>query len=249
MTEGQAGTGRLFIMEGLEKTRRSAEKGRSFVLRVPHLEIRSGQAYALIGASGSGKSTFLALAAMALRPDGASQFVFRPDDEAVNVVDLWRGRNADRMAALRLQHVGIVLQQGGLVSSLSVRENILLPASLAGREASDHAVLLAERLGIGGILHRRPGQISVGQRQRVAIARALVNTPALILADEPTASVDPLTADGIFDLLAELVNETGAALLVASHDWSRMARSGFTSLHHQLEAAGESVISTLRVAA
>ncbi|WP_293508821.1 ATP-binding cassette domain-containing protein [Parvibaculum sp.] len=238
-------TTRLLIMRNLVKTRRSAEKGRSFILRVPDIEIRRGQAYALIGASGSGKSTFLALAAMALRPDMEGQFVFRPDDDAVNVIDLWRRRKADWMAGLRRRHIGVILQQGGLISCLSVLENILLPALLVGHDERERALSLAARLGIEGILRRRPGQVSVGQRQRVAIARALINAPDLILADEPTASVDPLTADGIFDLLVELVEETNAALVVASHDWGRVRRSDFVSLYHEIEATRESVVSTL----
>lgn len=249
MTEGTSEYDRLFVMKEVSKTRVSSEKGQGFSLRVPFVEVEASCIYALTGASGSGKSTFLALAAMALRPDEGGEFRFLPDTDQTDVIALWRRRAVDQMAMLRSKHVGVILQQGGLISSLTVRENILLPARLAGEDRNAYLAFLANRLDIPSILNRRPAQISVGQRQRVAIARALINSPKLILADEPTASVDPLTADKIFDLLVELVEETGAALIVASHDWDRVQRSDFVQLHQSVEADEQGVISTLEMAA
>jgi len=249
MTGGVSKHDRLFVMKELSKTRPSSEKGQGFRLHVPFVQVEAKRVYALTGASGSGKSTFLALAAMALRPDEGGEFIFQPDANEVDIIALWHRHSVDQMAALRSKYVGVVLQQGGLISSLTVRDNILLPARLVGVDRSQQLAMLVSRLEIPGILKRRPAQISVGQRQRVAIARALINSPKLILADEPTASVDPLTADKIFDLLVQLVDETGAALIVASHDWDRVQRSGFSRLHQTVEANERGVVSTMEVAA
>ena len=217
--------------------RRDAE-GAGFELRVPSLDIRPGEIVVLRGESGCGKSTLLDLLALALRPDAAERFAFRPDPHADgDVRDLWRRGDLNALGALRGRHIGYVLQTGGLLSFLSARENIALSCRLLGQSTAGIEPL-AQRLGIAAQLDKRPGQLSVGERQRVAIARALAHRPRVLLADEPTASVDPLNAAVILDLLMDLVRRAGVTAIIATHDWQPKAADGVVTLNHRLERDG-----------
>ena len=214
----------LLLVRDLAKNR-----GRSYRLRIPELEVRAGARLLLLGDSGSGKSTTLDLLALVLKPDGAENFLWRPGGGEVDLQALWRGRRAGRLGRLRREELGYVLQTGGLLPFLTVRENILLPARLknmdsraSGRRLAD----LLEKLRLGHLRGKFPGQISVGERQRCAIARAVIHEPALILADEPTSSLDPPTADQVFELLLNLSRDL--TLIVATHDVSRAKRHDFT---------------------
>ncbi|MCT0976303.1 type IV secretion associated ABC transporter ATP-binding protein TagT, partial [Pseudomonas aeruginosa] len=141
-----------------------------------------------------------------------------------DIAALWRDGRQDRLAALRRQHCGYVLQSGGLLEFLDVRRNIGLPCALLGTPSAERVQALAERLEIGDQLDKKPAALSVGQRQRVAIARALVHAPRLLLADEPTAALDPLNAERVMRLLVEQARERGACTVVATHD-ERLARA------------------------
>ncbi len=193
----------------------------AFALDVPEIELAPGARAALIGPSGTGKSTALALLALALAPDDVHAFHLGGEDltDAVLADD----RRALTRARARL--IGFVPQTGGLVPFLNLRDNILLTQRLSGQEDEGYAEHLAERLGIRAILGRRPDAVSVGQRQRAAVARALAHRPAILLADEPTASVHPTQADDILALLAEAAEE-GAAVLVSTHDIARAHAAG-----------------------
>jgi putative ABC transport system ATP-binding protein len=211
-------------------------RGRGYRLRIPELEVRAGARLILLGDSGSGKSTTLDLLALVLKPDGAGDFLWQPGAGEFDLKTLWRDRRADRLGRLRREGLGYVLQTGGLLPFLTVRENIILPARLkkmdsraSGRRLDD----LLERLRLGHLRNKFPGQISVGERQRCAIARAVIHEPALILADEPTASLDPPTADQVFELLLNLSRDV--ALIVATHDVNRARRHDFTI--HQVVCA------------
>lgn len=206
--------------------RRGSGAGGGFALRIPAFEAAAGEAIAVTGPSGSGKSTLLDLLALALKPDAAGRFEVAGHDAGL----LWREARLDALAALRASHYGYVLQQGGLLPFLTVRQNILLPQRLAGRPDDAHAEALAARLQIADELDRKPASLSVGQRQRVAIARALAHRPAIVLADEPTASVHPEMADTILALLVGAARDSGAALVLATHDPSRARAAGFTLL-------------------
>jgi putative ABC transport system ATP-binding protein len=224
----------LFRIRDLRKRR--AGVGASFELRVPHLIIEPGTILVVRGSSGSGKSTLLDLLALALQPDRAEQFQFSPRPGMnADIVSLWGAGAADHLSWLRGAHIGYVLQTGGLLPFLTVRENIGLSCRLLGK-SSDRVMDLAERLSIRGQLDKLPAQLSVGERQRVAIARALAHRPSLILADEPTASVDPLNAKTILDLFLELAGGLKMTAVIATHDGLRTA--GLPVLQHRLERAG-----------
>jgi putative ABC transport system ATP-binding protein len=206
---------------------------------VPELKIRPGEIAVVKGASGCGKSTLLDLLALALRPDGAAYFAFRPEHrEPADPLSLWQRGDLDGLGRLRGAHIGYVLQTGGLLPFLSARENIELPCRLLGQDPRGQTDRLAERLGIAGLLARPPGRLSVGERQRVAIARALVHRPSVVLADEPTASVDPVNAAAILGLFLELVSQCGASAVIASHDWQPDAIPGVQVLGHRIERDG-----------
>ncbi|WP_198372750.1 ABC transporter ATP-binding protein [Roseomonas rosulenta] len=205
-----------------------------FALEVPAFDLDEGEALALAGPSGSGKSTLLMMLALAAPPDAAERFVFAGQDIARH----WRAGRRDALAELRARRVGVVPQTGGLLSYLSVEGNIALTQRIAGRPDVRRVRLLAEELGIAAQLGKRPAELSVGQRQRVAIARALAHRPALVLADEPTASVHPELADAVLALLKRECAAAGAALLVATHDPDRAARAGYPVLACETRAPG-----------
>ena len=207
----------------------------SFVLEVPQLTVRRGEKLALVGISGCGKSTLLDVLAMVLRPDEGVMFAFQPGPEDhVDVIEAWKSKNLDLLARARMHHMGYVLQTGGLLPFLSVWENINLCRRALGMPHDDVVEILAERLGIQHHLKKLPGQLSVGERQRVAIARAMAHGPSVVMADEPTASLDPLNAAEIMTLFMELADEKHVTLIVATHDWEQVANLGFRRVEFDL---------------
>lgn len=190
----------------------------SFVLHVPELRVYAGQILAVLGASGCGKSTLMDVLALALAPGHADKFAMFPGGGWG--IDLLKASQA-MWARIRGAYIGYVLQSGGLLSFLSVRANILLPGVLLGRDRrvlNERLAILTERLNIADQLDKKPQHLSGGQRQRVAIARALIHAPLMVLADEPTASVDHCSAVDICAVLANMAREFGAALVIVSHD-------------------------------
>ncbi len=232
----------VYVCRELVKRRLAATEGvaAGFELRVPRLKIHAGEVIVLRGQSGCGKSTLLDLLALALRPDTAETFSFRPEHrEPTDLLRLWSRGDLNALGRLRGERLGYVLQTGGLLPFLTARENIALACRLLGRNPGGQIERLAERLGITAQLDKRPGQLSVGERQRVAIARAMAHRPGVILADEPTASVDPVTAVAIRELLLELVQKSGMTAIIATHDWMPEATlSGVQVLEHRIERDG-----------
>lgn len=220
----------LLALRGV--TARRGEGAGAFRLEVPTLDLVRGERLALLGPSGSGKSTLLELLALAAPPASAELFRFAPEDPLLDVAAAWKAR-ASLLDRWRAQHVGYVLQTGALLPFLSVGANIALQAELAGGVPRGRVAELAARLGLGGLLGKLPAALSVGQRQRAAVARALVHRPALVLADEPTASVDPALAAEVLATLVEEAAAGGAALVIASHDHAAIARLGLPALRFQ----------------
>jgi len=216
-------------------------------LQVPRLDLQPGQRLALVGPSGSGKSTLLDILALVLSPDPGGSLEFSRDGRITDVAALWRHGRQDQLAALRGQEMGYVLQTGGLLGFLDVRRNIGLSRALLGLSEDATVPRLAQQLEIADQLDKLPGALSVGQRQRVGIARALAHGPALVLADEPTASLDPLNAERVMQLLVARAQEQGACVLVATHDEQLACRVGLSLQRLHVERDGQGgVLATLQ---
>lgn len=185
--------------------------GETIALQGVDLELHPGERIAVMGPSGSGKSSLLHCLAGVVRPQGG-EVLFH--GERVDT------RSEAARSALRLEHLGMVFQFGDLVPELTLVENVMLPLQLLGRRRGARAAALAlmERLGIAQVADERAGAVSGGQAQRAAVARALVHGPAVVLADEPTGSLDSVAAEKVLDAMVELTAATGAALLVVTHD-------------------------------
>lgn len=182
------------------------------VLRGLSLDVADGEFVAIVGASGSGKSTLLHVLGGLDRQWGGSAEVAGRDLRALSDRELARYRN---------ETVGFVFQSFNLVPPLDVLQNVLLPSFFGGadpKEDERRARQALERVGLGGKEHRLPAQLSGGERQRVALARALFRRPRLLLADEPTGSLDPATGAEVVALLEELVRVEGMTLLVVTHE-------------------------------
>jgi putative ABC transport system ATP-binding protein len=199
-----------------------------FLLHVPRLGVRRGECVAITGPSGCGKSTLLDFLGLVLRPDRCAAFDLQtPDGHVVDVARLWRHNDQGALAQVRAQHIGYVLQTGGLLPFLRTRDNIRLSRSLLGLDNADGLVeQLAEALKIKHLLGKKPQALSIGERQRVAIARALAHRPAFLLADEPTAALDPGQALQVMKLLLALVQHFQITAIIVSHDWELVRSLG-----------------------
>jgi putative ABC transport system ATP-binding protein len=176
------------------------------------LSLRPGEMLALIGPSGSGKSTVLNIAGLIDRPDAGEVLLL-----GRNVT----GIGATESTLIRRNTIGFVFQGFNLIPVMTVAENVDYPLFLAGRPAAERRERVAAMLDAVGLREHaghRPDALSGGQRQRVAIARALVKQPSLVIADEPTASLDSHTADQVLDLMREQGHARGVAFLIATHD-------------------------------
>ncbi len=193
---------------------RAAVSERGFSLRLPRLALGPGVCVGLVGPSGCGKSTLLDLLALLRRPRSAGRFALLGQD----VMSLWSSGGADACTALRAEAIGVVLQTGGLLPYLPVRENVAMSQTLLGVPDKVWIDYLLGTLDLLPLAGRLPGQLSIGQRQRVAVARALAHRPALLLADEPTASLGAEHGPAALDLLLDLSRSTGAAAVIVSHD-------------------------------
>jgi len=180
------------------------------------LQLRAGEFVALLGESGVGKSTLLNCVAGLDTADQGRIVVDGIDVAAAN---------DDTRARLRRDRLGFVFQAFHVLPHLNVAENVALPLLLAGRPDDSRVQALLAAVGLQGLGARMPAQLSGGQLQRVAIARAVVHRPALILADEPTGNLDPVTANRVLDLLVAQVRETGAACLLVTHSEAAASRA------------------------
>jgi len=179
------------------------------ILDIGSFRLDAGEHCALEGRSGSGKSTLLNVISGIMRPDAG-----RVRIDGIDVARLDEARR-DRV---RADTLGLVFQQFNLLPGFTALENVLVAMSFgSGRPDRRRAGALLEAVGLGHRLDHKPSQLSVGQQQRVAVARALANRPRLVLADEPTASIDPAHQQQVIDLLRNTCTEQGVALLVVTH--------------------------------
>jgi lipoprotein-releasing system ATP-binding protein len=182
------------------------------VLTGVNLKIKKGEIVALVGPSGSGKSTLLHIAGLLDKPNKGRLFL---DGKEIAM-----NKDKSRTNARR-EYIGFVYQAHLLLPDFSALENVMIPQLVAGKSEKVAHVRAEELLTRVGLSHRfkhRSGQLSGGEQQRVAIARALANDPHLLLADEPTGNLDPVTAAGVFEELLKLVRQTGLSALIATHN-------------------------------
>ena len=199
--------------------------GEAYRVELSSLTLRAGEAVAVVGPSGCGKSTLLEAIGLILKPERVGVFQLLKTDLAGDLA-LRAGLRETHWARLRQHQMGYVPQTGGLLPFLTVKQNIDLPAAMSG--CTTEGTLLArliERLKLTNLLNRFPRELSIGERQRVSFARAVAHQPALILADEPTAALDPNLAHELFGLIIEVVREFNIAALIVTHEWSLVAES------------------------
>ena len=186
------------------------------ILRDIHFSLQRRESTAIVGASGSGKSTLLAIIAGLDHPTSGT---VRIDGEDLFALD------EDQRAGLRARKLGFVFQSFQLLAHLSALENVMLPLELLGRsDARERAATVLHRVGLGERLKHYPRTLSGGEQQRVALARAFVVEPEVLLADEPTGSLDHATGDRVMALMFEMNRETGTTLVLVTHDRTIAAR-------------------------
>ena len=197
------------VVEQLTKRVRDAD-GWLRILDEVSFAVAPGETLAVLGASGSGKSTLLGLMAGLDLPTSGSVTIFGDNLFALD---------EDQRAAWRGRNLGFVFQSFQLLGQMNALENLLLPLELAGApDAEQRARALLERVGLADRARHYPRTLSGGEQQRVALARAFVSRPRLLLADEPTGSLDAATGARVIDLLFELNREAGATLVLVTHD-------------------------------
>jgi lipoprotein-releasing system ATP-binding protein len=207
----------VVFLHGVQRSYRQGE-GSLDILKGAELALWPGQSVALVAPSGVGKSTLLHVAGLLEHPDGGEVYV---DEVATSKLS-----DAER-TRIRRTKVGFVYQFHHLLPEFSAIENVILPQMIRGLtrgEAAKRATELLTYLGLKERLTHRPSELSGGEQQRVAIARAVANAPRVLMADEPTGNLDPHTAEHVFATLTQLVQATGLAALVATHNMDIAAR-------------------------
>jgi ABC-type lipoprotein export system ATPase subunit len=218
----------LELVDVSKSYERGGDKGPLRVLDGISLKVEAGRSVAVVGPSGSGKSTLLNIMGGLDRPT-SGRVVFDGRELA--------GLSENELASIRNRQVGFVFQLHHLLDQCTVLENVLIPTlagdgHVKGEAAAQKAFELLKRVGLADWSGHRPGELSGGQLQRVAVVRALINGPKLLLADEPTGSLDGRSADGVAELLGELNREQRVALVVVTHSVKLAER-----MEHVLELA------------
>lgn len=215
--------------------RRGGPQG--FYVSLPALTLRSGEVAALTGPSGCGKSTLLEMIGAILRPGTLGAYQLGERDIAAPLL----AEDEPALAALRAHELGFMLQHGGLLPWLPVMENITLARRLAGLTTRSSWLDTAiDTLGVRHLLKSMPSRLSIGERQRVAFIRAIAHQPRLLLADEPTAALDPDNASRLFALMVDMVRTLEMTAIVVSHDWQRVDQFGLKRYTASIEE-GKSV--------
>ncbi len=198
----------------LKNVRRHYVQGKTIidVLRGIDLTVSQGEMVALVGPSGAGKSTLLHVTGLLEAPDEGEVFLSGAPSSDMD---------DDTRTKMRREYLGFVYQNHNLQPEFNALENVMIPQMIAGKkkkEAAEYAAFLLEKMKLADRMKHRPAQLSGGEAQRVAIARALANKPHMLLADEPTGNLDPMTSESVFGVLVDVVRETGLSALIATHN-------------------------------
>ena len=196
-------------IKDLKKEFKSPDKSTNSVIDVNEFVMQAGEQIALIGGSGTGKTTFLNLIAGILKESSGSIKVGG---------QLMSGNSEFKRDSLRSKHIGYIFQTFNLLSTFTALENVLVPMMFKLSSNKAFAKQLLDDVGLTDRISYKPPQLSIGQQQRVAIARALANKPKLVLADEPTGNLDPENAQKALKVIRDLCEKNNAALLLVSHD-------------------------------
>jgi lipoprotein-releasing system ATP-binding protein len=208
----------VLSLQGISKAYNKGKPGEIVVLSDLSLTVAPGEVVALVAPSGAGKSTLLHVAGLLDTPDAGRVAIAGRD---------MTGQGDAMRTAARRGDIGFVYQFHHLLPEFSAVENIVLPQLANGASrgtAQDRAMILLDRVGLRERAKHRPAELSGGEQQRVAFCRALANGPKLLLADEPTGNLDPATSGVVFDVLMEIVRETGLSALIATHNPELAAR-------------------------
>lgn len=199
----------MLLVENVKKAYREPNGDRLPILNVPRLELGAGEQVVIRGQSGGGKTTLLNVIAGLTTPDEGRI--------VIKTTDVTRLHEAAR-DRFRARHIGFVFQTFNLLAGFTALENVLLGMTFTGqRNDPQRATELLGRVGLGHRLSHKPAVLSVGEQQRVAVAQALVNKPVLLLADEPTANIDPSHQQQVIDLLREVCRAENVAMLLVTH--------------------------------
>jgi lipoprotein-releasing system ATP-binding protein len=216
----------MIVLEALDLTKVyvGGDGGSITVLDGINLQVSQGQMIAVVGASGTGKSTLLQLLGALDKPTRGSVRIAGQSAA---------GRTDDELSALRNRSIGFVFQFHHLLREFTARENVMMPMRIAGWDAAragKRADDLLARVGLSGRAHHRPSALSGGEQQRTAVARALAVDPAVLLADEPSGNLDHANGERLHDLFAELSRDLAIAMVIATHNRSLAARADHTLL-------------------
>ncbi len=216
---------------------------RRFVLETGVLEIAAGEPVGLSGGSGTGKTLLLEVLGLLRQPDPGGRFTLHAQGREVDL-----RAEAGQAARLRGRYFGFVPQAGGLLPFLTVAENIALSQKITDTADAAWIGELIARLGLAGLERLTPSALSIGQRQRVSIARALAHRPLFVIADEPTAALDPEAAETAMGLLIEAAEQGGAAVIVSSHDLGLLDRVARRRVHLSLAPAAPGTVRSVLAA-
>ncbi|OCG66948.1 ABC transporter ATP-binding protein [Gilliamella sp. Nev5-1] len=222
--------------------------GKSFFsVCLPELTVKAGEVVVIQGDSGAGKSTLLEMVGMILKPDEIGHYKLIVDNYAIDIATLIEQNQLDKLADIRAQYLGFMLQTGGLLPFLTVRDNILLSLKLLQKKVDNSRFdYLVQKLKIDHLLNKYPKQLSIGERQRASFIRSIIHKPALLLADEPTSALDPYNASLLFDLIIEQAQQDNIAVMIVTHDWQRIASKGLFTLSANLTSPQSSVFLPLQ---
>ena len=205
----------MLKLSNLSKSYRNSENEKFSIIDIENFSVESGKQLIIAGESGSGKSTLLGMISGILLPDNGEIII-----DGTNIVKLSEG-NRDQF---RAKNIGYIFQTFNLLQSFTVLENVMLGMMFAGKVDKAKAVSTLEKVGLSHRINNKPSELSVGEQQRTAIARAIVNSPKLLLADEPTANLDNKNSFAAIDLIKDLCIENKITLVLVTHQKEIMDR-------------------------